>query len=274
MRIAVVAPSSRFSSEAAERVQALAAAEFPEVEILFHPQCFRQHHHFAGTDAARRDALIEVANDRDVDAIWIARGGYGACRVAEDAIAGMNAAARHKKWLGYSDAGYLLAGLYRAGFPHVAHGPVCQDVLRTGGEAAVRRALGWLLRGDKEALDPGLSRERPQAAFNLTVLGLLLGTPLEPDLSGHELLIEDVSEHMYRIDRALFHLTSNARIQRVAGLRLGRISDVQPNDPDFGQEAEALARHWCGRAGIPFLGTADIGHDGENRVVPFGRHPA
>lgn len=270
MRIAVVAPSSRFSPEAAERVQALAAAEFRQVELVFHPQCFLKHHHFAGPDAARRDALIEVANNPDVDAVWIARGGYGACRVAEDAIAGMGAAAKDKAWLGYSDAGYLLAGLYRAGFPNVVHGPVCQDVLRPGGEAAVRRALGWLARRDGKALESGLSRERPQAAFNLTVLALLLGTPLEPDLTGHELLIEDVSEHMYRIDRALFHVTSNPRLARVAGLRLGRISDVQPNDPDFGHEPEALARHWCARAGIPFLGTADIGHDADNKLVPFG----
>ena len=63
MRIGVVAPSSRFSAEAAERVRALAAAEFPDAEIVFHPQCFLTHNHFAGPDAARADALVEFAND-------------------------------------------------------------------------------------------------------------------------------------------------------------------------------------------------------------------
>ena len=151
MRIGVVAPSSRFSAEAADGVQALAAAEYPEAEIVFHPQCFLTHNHFAGPDAARADALVEFCNDPDFDAIWFARGGYGACRIAEGAIARLGEAARRKTWLGYSDAGYLLAGLYRAGFPDLAHGPMPQDALREGGEGAVRRALGWLTRREEAA---------------------------------------------------------------------------------------------------------------------------
>lgn len=270
MRIGVVAPSSRFSVEAAERVSALAAAEFPEAEVVFHPQCFLTHNHFAGPDAARADALVEFGNASSFDAIWLARGGYGSCRIAEGVIARLGEAARAKTWLGYSDGGYLLAGLYRAGFPHLAHGPMAQDVMREGGEAAVRRALGWLMRRDAGALDGGLDKGRPNAAFNLTVLGLLLGTPLEPDLSGHVLLIEDVSEHMYATDRAMYHLTASANIRAAAGIRLGRIGDVLPNDPDFGEDGEKVVRYWCERAGIPFLGLADIGHDSDNKVVPFG----
>jgi muramoyltetrapeptide carboxypeptidase len=75
---------------------------------------------------------------------------------------------------------------------------------------------------------------------------------------------------MYRIDRSLFHLTSNPAIRGVAGIRLGRCSDIPPNDPDFGMNEEAVARYWCERSGIPWLGRADIGHDADNRIVPFG----
>ena len=74
MRIGVVAPSSRFSEEAAERVRQIAAAR-SDVEIVFHPQCFLTHNHFAGTDAARAGALVEMANDPGFDALWFARGG-------------------------------------------------------------------------------------------------------------------------------------------------------------------------------------------------------
>ena len=87
MRIGVVAPSCRFSEEAAARVRTIAAARRPGVEIVFHPQCFLTHNHFAGTDAARAEAFVEIANDPGFDALWFARGGYGACRIAEDAIA-------------------------------------------------------------------------------------------------------------------------------------------------------------------------------------------
>jgi muramoyltetrapeptide carboxypeptidase len=102
------------------------------------------------------------------------------------------------------------------------------------------------------------------------VLGTIVGTPLMPDLSGHVLLLEEVAEYAYRTDRALFHLTAQPAIRRIAGLRLGRVSEVPPNDPDFGLDAEAIARFWCDRAGIEWLGRADIGHDADNRIVPFG----
>jgi len=271
MRIAVVAPSSRFSEEAAARVREIAAARHPEVEIHFHPQCFLTHNHFAGADAERIAALVEVANDPGFDAIWFARGGYGACRVAEEALSRLGEAARRKAWLGFSDAGYLLAGLYRAGFPDLAHGPMLQDVMRDGGEAAVARALGWLVKRDADALEPHLALGDLHAAFNLTVFSQLLGTALEPNLGDHVLLLEEVSEQMYRVDRSFCHVTGQASVRRVAGIRLGRVSDVPPNNPDFGEGEERIARLWCERAGIAFLGRADIGHDSANRVVPFGR---
>lgn len=270
MRIGVVAPSSRFDAEAAERVRAIAARSRPDVEIVFHPQCFLRHNHFAGTDSARADAFVEMANDPAFDAIWFARGGYGACRIAERALGRLEPAARDKAYLGYSDSGYLLAGLYKAGFPDLAHGPMPQDSMREGGEAAVERALAWLIDRSPGALEPGLEQGRSHAAFNLTVFGLLLGTPLEPDLADHILLLEEVSEHTYRTDRAMFHITANRAVRRVAGLRFGRCTDVPDNDPPFGEDVEDVVRYWCGRSGIAYLGRADIGHDSANKVVPFG----
>ncbi|HVQ06958.1 MAG TPA: LD-carboxypeptidase [Allosphingosinicella sp.] len=271
MRIAVVAPSARMSEEAARRVCEVAAQLHPEVEVHFHPQCFLSHNHFAGTDAERVAALVETANDPAFDAIWFARGGYGACRVAEAALARLGPAARDKAWLGYSDAGFLLAGLCKAGIPDIAHGPMANDVMRDGGEAAVARALAWLVRRDADALEPGLALGDSHAAFNMTVFSLLLGTPLEPDLTGRVLLLEEVSEHMYRVDRSLFHITGQETVRRIAGIRLGRVSEVPANDPDFGEDEDRLARFWCARAGIAYLGRADIGHDSANKVVPFGR---
>jgi muramoyltetrapeptide carboxypeptidase len=268
MRILVVAPSTPIREQDAARVAGLAAERFPEVELGFHPQCFLSHNHFAGTDRKRAGAFLEAANDPGVDAVWFARGGYGSCRIAEEVLAGLGPAARGKTFLGYSDAGYLLAGLYRAGIGTVAHGPMVRDIARDGGEAAIERALAWLTRRAPESLEPGLGG--PAAAFNITVFAHMIGTPLQPDLAGHVLLLEDVSEHMYRTDRAMFHITSNAGVRRVAGIRLGRCSEVPVNDPDFGETEEEVFRHWCARSGIPWLGRADIGHDSDNKVVPFG----
>lgn len=272
MRIGVVAPSTPITPDTAERVAAIAEARFPAAEVHFHPQCFLVHKHFAGDDATRADAFVEVANDPGFDALWFARGGYGSCRIAEGVLGQLSAAARDKTYLGYSDAGFMLAGLYGAGFGKVAHGPMAGDVRRKGGEAAIERALSWLTSGDAAAVEPHCGGTK-SVAFNITVLSQLLGTPLQPDLAGHVLMLEDVSEHLYRTDRAMFHITGNSRVRKVAGIRLGRCSDIPENDPAFGETEEEIVRHWCTRSGIPYLGCADIGHDTANKVVPFGLSP-
>jgi len=267
MKIAVVAPSCRLMPEAAEAVAAIAASR-GDAELVIHPQCFFSDGHFAGPDEARLAALREVMADESVDAIWFARGGYGSNRIAEAAAADLPAAARSKSYLGYSDAGFLLAAFDRQGLS-VAHGPMVQDVMRSEGEAAIHRALEWLVKRDAGTLEPGLRPERRAMAFNLTVLSNLIGTPIEPDFTGAELLIEDVAEHEYRIDRAMFHVTGSPVVRGVAGLRMGRMSEIPDNDPAFGSDAESIVRDWCARSGITFGGSADIGHDAANRVVPF-----
>lgn len=266
MLIAVVAPSCPLKHEAAEDVQSIVRAR-GDCELVIHPQCFMSQGHFAGPDEARLAALREVMSDPSVDAIWFARGGYGSNRIAAEALIDLPETARRKTYMGYSDAGFLLAGLHKAGIG-VAWGPMPQDVVRSGGEAAIGRALDWLVRRDKASLEPHI--EAPALAFNLTVLSSLLGTSLEPDFSGVDLMIEDVSEQLYRIDRTMFHVTGNENIQKVRRIRLGRVSDILENDPAFAIDEVGIVEQWCARAGIDYGGRADIGHDSQNRVVPFG----
>lgn len=266
IRVAICAPSAPFARDDARRVAALAEADFPGVELNFHPQCFAVEGHFAGADALRLGALLECANDSSFDAVWFARGGYGSNRIAEAAIAGMGSAAQDKLFLGYSDGGYMLGGLYRARIGQPVHAPMPADIRREGGAAAVRRTLAYL-SGDLSGLEPSLD-SHPAVAFNLMTLAMLCGTPLMPGLARHVVMVEEVSEHLYAVDRLFFHVT--AHLGGVAGLRLGRVSDVPENDRAFGTEAEDIARYWCDRHAIPFFGIADIGHDSANRVVPFG----
>jgi len=267
-RIAICAPSTPFTREDAARVTALAEAEFPGIDLVFHEQSFAMDGHFAGNDAMRREALIQCASDPGYDAVWFARGGYGAVRIAAEAASRMGEAARAKAFLGYSDGGTILAALYRAGIGRPVHAPMPADIRRTGGEDAVRRTLGWLA-GDRSGFEPGLDGT-PAVAFNLMTLAMLCGTELMPDLSGHVVLVEEVSEYLYAVDRLLFHITAHLAPMGIAGLRLGRVSDIPENDRPFGSEPEAMARYWCDRSGIAFLGSADIGHDSANRIVPFG----
>jgi muramoyltetrapeptide carboxypeptidase len=270
VKIGICASSTPFTREDAARVTLLASTSHPSAQLVFHDQCFAESGHFAGPDAERLEAFVDLANDPAFDAIWFVRGGYGACRIAEDAVARLKGAARDKLYMGYSDAGNLLGALYRAGIGRQAHGPMPADIRRNGGEAAVKRALDWMVAANPQSLEPHIQAGERYAAFNLMTLAMMVGTPLMPDLKGNVLMVEEVSEYLYGYDRAFFHATSHLAGAGLAGLRLGRVSDFPDNDRPFGESAESIAKRWCRKAGIEYLGRADIGHDAENRVVPFG----
>lgn len=269
MKIGILAPSSIGNPAAEAPVSAFAAIAYPEVDLIFHPQCYEVDGHFAGSDERRASAFLEFANDPGIDAIWFLRGGYGSNRILSRVMPNLSAAARHKTYIGYSDLGFVLGALYARGIGRPVHGPMASDIRREGGDVTVARSLGWLARGDRQGLEPGLDG-RPAAAFNLSILAALVGTPWLPDLTDHVLLIEEVSEPMYAIDRLLFTVANATQLKGLAGVRLGGVTAVQPNEPEWGESLEFMIRRWCGDMGVPYLGRAEIGHTQTNRLVPFG----
>ena len=273
MRIGIVATASRGKRDAMAPASAFAAVAYPEADLIFHPQCWEVDGHFAGSDEVRAAAFLDMANDPAIDAIWFLRGGYGSNRLLARAMPLLGPTAREKAYLGYSDAGFLLAALYARRIGRVAHGPMVGDVRRQGGDATIARSLGWLARGERAGLEPGLDLgpgRRPAAAFNLSILGALVGTPWLPDLADHVLLVEEVSEPLYNVDRLLFHMAHSTQLKGIAGVRLGAVSDVHANDPPWGETLEVMIERWCGEMGVPYLGRALIGHTADNHVVPFG----
>ncbi len=264
-RIAICAPATPIDRAVAAAVNAIAAAEFPGLELAFHEQCFAQNGHFAGHDAERLAALLDCASDAATDAVWFAKGGYGSNRIASDAVERLKGRDLAIPIFGYSDCGYLHAALARHGIGRAVHGPMPVDIRRDGGTEAVRRALDWFAGG--RSGEDRSADGAPAVAFNLTTLAMLCGTPLMPDLNGVQIMVEEVGEHLYAIDRLFFHVT--AHLQGVAGLRVGRFGAIPENDRPFGLQPADIARHWCERSGIPFLGRADIGHDAGNKIVPF-----
>lgn len=269
MKIAVVAPARPIDPLVAARASAFAAIAHPDVELDFHRQCFQQDGHFAGPDATRAAAFLDAANDPAVDAVWFARGGYGSNRILAHVMPRLGPAARNKTYVGYSDMGFLLSALYARGVGRPVHGPMAIDIARQGGDRTVARSLGWMASRDAQGLEPGL-RDRPSVAFNLTILAALVGSPWLPDLADHVLLLEEVSEPLYRVDRTLFQLANATQLKGLAGVRLGAVTDVQPNDPPWAETPEFMVRRWCAEMDVPYLGAAEVGHTQTNRVVPFG----
>ncbi len=159
-RIAICAPSTPITHEDADARLGAGRSRVSRRSISISTAMFPAWTgHFAGCDALRLAALLECANDPGIDAVWFARGGYGACRIAEEAHA---QAGRCGAWtrpsLGYSDAGYLLGALYRGRIGHPVHGPMprgypprCGERRRSGARCPICRAIrsGWSLAGSR-----------------------------------------------------------------------------------------------------------------------------
>ncbi|MEI9932674.1 MAG: hypothetical protein WDM89_19605, partial [Rhizomicrobium sp.] len=208
------------------------------VALHFHAQCFLADGHFAGTDAERAGA-----DDRSGERSALRCGVVCARRLwlgphRGNVLQNLKPAAKDKVYLGYSDLGYLLAGLYRTGF-RVAHGPMPADLKRANGAEAVTRALRYLVERAPDTLEPNVSPDRPSAAFNITVLNHILGTALEPDLTGHVLMLEGrVGAYVSHRPFAASHHVVRPRSGALRGCGSAASSDVPPNDPDFGHDEE------------------------------------
>ncbi|MGJ3628564.1 hypothetical protein AB5I41_19490 [Sphingomonas sp. MMS24-JH45] len=130
------------------------------------------------------------------------------------------------------------------------------------------RALGWLARGDR-ALNRGSTGGRRRRSPTSRSLPRWWGC-LPPDLADHVLIVEEVSEAMYAIDRMLFTLGNATQLRSLAGVRLGAVTDVQANEPEWGEGLDAMMTRWCRDLGVPYLGLGRGWHTQTNRVVPFG----
>lgn len=269
MRIGVVAPARAVDEEQMARTQGYAALTYPSVDLVVHPQCFASAGHFAGTDDQRAAAFLEFANDPAFDAIWFARGGYGSNRILRTVLPRLNRAAATKSYVGFSDMGFLLGALYARRIGRPVHGPMAAQVGAAGGTNSAARSLAWLVDGDRRSLAPELDG-RPAVAFNLVILCALIGTPFLPDLTDHVLIVEEVGEALYRIDRLFFQLASATQLQGIAGIRLGAVTARPDDDTEFGESEEQIVARWARDMGVPYLGRASIGHTAGNMVVPFG----
>ncbi|MCP9848289.1 LD-carboxypeptidase [Cyanobium sp. Morenito 9A2] len=207
------------------------------------------------------------------------RGGWGAARLLEhplDLAPG---------WLlGFSDVTSLLWAQRAQGHGGGIHGPLITTLAAE--PAWSRQRLHDLLFGAPledlrgEEWRGGVA-EGPLLVANLTVATHLLGTPHLPPLQGAVLVLEDVGEAPYRVDRMLTHWRLTGALHQLAGLGFGRFSDDGESDQtdDEGAETgrreerfstEQVLKERSADLGIPVLGGLDVGHGPGNAALPLG----
>ena len=224
-----------------------------------------QWRYFSGTDRERVTALAAAWNDPTVDAVLTLGGGWGAARVLE---AGFRFPQRAKWSLGFSDTSSLLLAQWAAGLPGAIHGS-------SGGSDAQWQRTVDLLCGRPVAPLQGAPKRRgmargPLVVTNLTVATHLIGTPWLPSLKGAILVLEDVGEAPYRVDRMLTQWRSAGLLQHLAGVACGRFSwakdDILPGDFTM----EEILEERLGDLGIPLVLNLPIGHGLPNLSLPLG----
>jgi muramoyltetrapeptide carboxypeptidase len=258
--IAVVAPSSPFDRARFER--GVAALRELSLTPVFSERIFEKQAYLAGADGARQ-AELQQALDGPARALILARGGYGALRFAT-ALREIPA----RLLIGYSDATVLHEVWWRARVPSI-HGPMCTQL---GEDASALERLRTLLFEARPAAPIEWKAEgsgRAEGVLrggNLASLASLCGTPLQPDFRDAIVLLEDLNEPPYRLDRLLTQLLLSGCFEHARGFVIGDL--VAPGEPQEGR-AEAVAER-LGPLKVPLAFGAPFGHAGRNQPVALG----
>ena len=235
--------------------------------ILEVPESARgQWQWFSATDDQRRASIEEAWNDPTLDGVVYVGGGWGAARVLES---GLKFPQRPFWSLGFSDSSALLLAQWQAGLLGAIHGSAW------GVDDQWQRTVDLLSDQPTKPLQGlGIRGRRANGRLvvtNLTVATHLIGTPWFPSLKGMILVLEDVGEAPYRVDRMLTQWRSAGVLRDVSGVACGRFSwkedDILPGDFSM---AEILEER-LGDFGVPLVMDLPLGHGRPNMSLPLGR---
>jgi muramoyltetrapeptide carboxypeptidase len=235
--------------------------------------------YLAGTDANRRQQLLDAWQDPECRGILCARGGYGGMRLLENWtwVVGRDAQpcipTSLPKWLiGFSDITALLWSLSKEGISGV-HAPVL-TTLATEPDWSRQRLFDWVEGRPLPSLKGmgwgGGVVKGILLPANLTVATHLLNTSIQPNFDGAILALEDVTEAPYRIDRLLTQWRLSGAFTKVKGIALGRFSRCEPPAKIASLTIDEVLRDRLGDLNLPVVSHLPFGHDGVNAALPVG----
>jgi muramoyltetrapeptide carboxypeptidase len=232
---------------------------------------------FAGPDDLRRADLQAMLDNPDIQAIWCSRGGYGSYRIVDDLD--FSGFIKHPKWLiGFSDITVLLNHAARLGVQSL-HAIMPRQLRNPGYDESLETLRQWLF-GEMPSRYSASAHplNRPGAATgmllggNLTMITTLLRTNSEPDWRGSILLLEDVDETLFSLDRMMTQLRRTGVLAGLGGLVVGQFSDMRDNlSMPFGQTANEIIAYAGRDYNYPVCFDFPTGHVEQNLALPVGR---
>lgn len=242
-------------------------------QVELSPYLFEVENQFAGSDETRRKSLQWALDHPTAKAIWCARGGYGTARILDDLD--WTQFTIKPKWItGYSDITALHGSLQTKGYASI-HATMPINVATNTKEALDSLYLAWThtpstLEAEAHPLNQIGSAKGILVGGNLSVLYSTLGSPSQPPLGNCILFLEDLDEYLYHIDRMMVNLSRNGWWEKVSGVVVGGMTDMNDNTIPFGSSAvETLARH-IAPYNIPLGFNFSAGHIDDNEALILG----
>jgi muramoyltetrapeptide carboxypeptidase len=271
-RVALVAPAGALRGPeeletATANARTLGWDPVPGANVL------ERHGYLGGRDAQRLQDFNAALADETIDAIWCVRGGYGATRLLTH-IDYASLTRRPRALIGYSDVTALHAAIGTRCDLISFHGPTARGELTDFSRDSLMRAT--IEQIDSCGNAPAARTIRGGRAHgrlvggNLALLAALAGTPYAPDYRGSVLVLEDVGEPAYRIDRMLTQLALAGALSQIAGLVVGHFTEATPGHELPPRSLDELLREAADIAGVPAIAGVPIGHIHDQWTVPLG----
>ena len=228
----------------------------------YSPEISMQHNQLAGTVAERVQHFNALIHNPNIKAIWNIRGGYGSAEIVD--LVDWDALIAQPKWLiGFSDFTTFLCHGVQKGIATL-HAPMPISFSATHPDALA--ATFDVLRGKEDALHCALPKtiSGQIIAGNLSVISSILGTPSLPSLDDSVLIIEDLDEYHYHLDRMLLALRRRGAFNNLRAVVLGEFSDIHDHDILWGLDVRHSLRKHFEAEGVPVYEHPIIGHGKEN----------
>ena len=271
-RVALVAPAGPLR-DPEELDTAVANARSLGWEPVPGAHVLARRDYLGGADAERLQDLNAALADDDVDAVWCVRGGYGSMRILPH-VEWASLARRPRALIGFSDVTALHAGASTRCGLVTYHAPTARGALTEFSRASLVRAVvegrDPCGRADAARTVRGGHAQGRLVGGNLALLAALVGTPFAPDYRGALLVLEDIGEPAYRIDRMLTQLRLSGALGQIAGLVVGHFTEAAPGHELSPHTLDALLVEAADVAGVPAIVGAPLGHIDDQWTIPLG----
>lgn len=235
-----------------------------------------EHHYFSGTDGARLLDLQMMLDDPEIDAIIMGRGGYGVSRIIDKID--WTKFKLNPKWIcGFSDITVLHSHIHNTlGIP-TFHSPMCgaftPDTMNAG---HIKRVLACLI-GESQHYHTTPhefnrigNAEGVLVGGNLAILTHLVGSKSDIDTTGKILFLEDIGEHLYKMDRMMLTLKRAGKFSSLKGLIIGGLTEMEDTERPFGNTVEEIMRDNVAEYNFPVCFNFPAGHIDDNHTLTLG----